>query len=64
MPELGRRHLDYGVKPAHCQTMNEALIWMLGQGLGKQFSDEMKQAWLEMYQILANAMQIDDVTLP
>jgi hemoglobin-like flavoprotein len=57
--ELGRRHVEYGVRPAHYQTMNEALIWMLGQGLGKQFSDEMKEAWLEMYQIVANAMQVN-----
>jgi hemoglobin-like flavoprotein len=61
--EIGRRHVEYGVKPAHYQTMNEALIWMLGEGLGKQFSDETKEAWMEMYQILANAMQVDDVTV-
>lgn len=60
---LGRRHTAYGVRPAHYQTMNEALIWMLTQGLGQNFSDEMKAAWTAMYQMLVNAMHPDDVTL-
>lgn len=61
--ELGRRHVDYGVKPAHYQTMNEALIWMLEQGLGKNFTNEMKVAWMALYDMLANAMQTDDLTV-
>ncbi len=60
---LGQRHTAYGVQPAHYQTMNEALIWMLTQGLGKNFSDEMKAAWTAMYQTLVDAMNPDSVTL-
>lgn len=60
---LGQRHATYGVQPAHYQTMNEALIWMLTQGLGKNFSDEMKEAWTAMYQMLVDAMHPDSATL-
>jgi hemoglobin-like flavoprotein len=58
---LGQRHVGYGVTPEHYQTMKEALLWMLDQGLGKQFTNEMKLAWTAVYDLLANAMQADSV---
>jgi hemoglobin-like flavoprotein len=32
--DLGVRHLEYGVKNSHYDTVGEALLWTLGQGLG------------------------------
>lgn len=55
--DLGRRHGGYGVKPAHYDTVAAALLWTLGQGLGDAFTDEVKQAWVEAYTILATTMQ-------
>lgn len=54
---LGRRHAGYGVKPEHYQTVGAALIWTLEQGLGAAFTSETKAAWIEVYTLLASAMQ-------
>ncbi|MCT4556317.1 MAG: globin domain-containing protein [Pelagimonas sp.] len=54
--DLGRRHNDYKVEPAHYDFVGEALIYALGQGLGEAFTDEVKAAWVETYGILAGVM--------
>jgi hemoglobin-like flavoprotein len=33
------------------------LIWTLGQGLGDAFTEEVKDAWLEAYTLLATTMK-------
>ena len=55
--ELGRGHVVYGVTEAHYDTVGNALIWTLGQGLGEQFTPAVKDAWVEAYTILASAMK-------
>jgi len=54
--DLGRRHVGYGVKDEHYDTVASALIWTLGEGLGDDFTDEVKEAWVETYTILATTM--------
>ena len=54
---LGRRHVGYGVKDAHYDTVGAALIWTLEQGLGEAFTPELREAWVETYTILANTMK-------
>ena len=54
---LGERHVDYGVTDAHYDTVAEALIWTLGQGLGEAFTDDVKSAWVTTYTILADTMK-------
>jgi hemoglobin-like flavoprotein len=54
---LGRRHVGYGVRDRHYLTVGEALLWTLEQGLGKDFTPETKQAWIEAYGLLATTMQ-------
>ncbi|MEP0354724.1 globin family protein [Paraglaciecola sp.] len=53
---LGERHTGYGVKEEHYDTVGEALIWTLEQGLGKDFTPELKGAWLITYTTLATVM--------
>jgi hemoglobin-like flavoprotein len=53
---LGVRHRDYSVRPEHYKTVGEALIWTLAQGLGKDFSDEVKAAWVAAYTLLSSTM--------
>ncbi len=53
---LGIRHNDYRVKPEHYQTVGAALLWTLEQGLGPAFTDETRQAWIEVYTILSSVM--------
>ena len=53
---LGARHAGYGVQTAHYDTVGAALIKTLGQGLGTAFTDEVKQAWLLVYGVVASTM--------
>lgn len=55
--DLGRRHIGYGVKDEHYDTVGGALIWTLDQGLGDDFTPETQQAWTEVYGILATTMK-------
>ncbi len=54
---LGRRHAGYGVRPAHYDTVAEALLWTLEQGLGDGFTPEVRDAWTAVYTVLATTMQ-------
>ena len=53
---LGQRHVGYGVQEQDYAVVGEALLWTLGQGLGEDFTDEVKQAWTETYTTLAGVM--------
>lgn len=54
---LGRRHIGYGVRPVHFDTVGAALLWTLKQGLGVAFTPEVESAWAEAYGLLANTMK-------
>ena len=53
---LGKRHAGYGVTDAHYATVGGALLWTLEQGLGPDFTPEVKAAWTETYTALAGVM--------
>ena len=55
--ELGKRHVDYRVQEEHYDTVGEALLWTLEQGLGPAFTQEVKEAWAETYATLARVMK-------
>jgi hemoglobin-like flavoprotein len=55
--DMGRRHVDYGVRDHHYDTVGAALIWTLSQGLGSAFTAEVKDAWTGAYTILATTMK-------
>ena len=54
---LGVRHVGYGVKDSHYDTVGSALIWTLGKGLGEEFTDALKAAWIKVYTLLATTMK-------
>ncbi len=54
---LGRRHIGYGVKEEHYESVGAALLWTLGQGLGEEFTCEAEEAWTETYGTLATIMK-------
>lgn len=54
---LGVRHAGYGVVDAHYQTVGEALLWTLQQGLGDGFTPDVAEAWTIAYDVLAGTMQ-------
>jgi len=57
LQELGRRHLAYGVVETHYDTVGEAFLWTLEQGLGAVFNDEVRDAWATAYGLLADTMK-------
>lgn len=54
---LGERHRSYGVEHDHYATVAVALLWTLEQGLGEDFTPEVRGAWTEVYTVLAQTMQ-------
>ena len=54
---LGARHAWYGVRERDYETVGNALIWAIQELLGDDFTVEIKEAWAEVYSLLARAMQ-------
>ena len=55
--DLGKRHKGYGVTAEMYDTVGGALIDTLAAGLGDDFTDEVKEAWIETYTVLATTMK-------
>lgn len=56
---LGRRHVAYGVRPAHYADVGMALLDTLAQGLGENFGPAERDAWGAVYALIARTMQED-----
>lgn len=54
---LGARHVGYGVRDEHYETVAAALLDTLGKGLGEAFTAEVKDAWVAVYTVLATTMK-------
>ena len=54
--KLALRHVEYGVKAQDYKAVGTALIWTLQQGLGKDWTDDVAQAWTSCYKILSDTM--------
>src|ERR687885_2811654 len=63
---LGRRHAAYGVTDEHFDTVGDALLWTLKQGLGPAYTPDVADAWASVYAVLATTMKdaMADVSLP
>jgi hemoglobin-like flavoprotein len=55
--DLGRRHLGYGVRDEHYETVGAALLWTLEKGLGSAFTPDVRAAWTAVYSVLASTMK-------
>ncbi len=55
--DLGRRHVDYGVSDKDYDTVAEAFVYTLGKGLGESLTEEVTNAWVHVYTILATTMK-------
>lgn len=60
---LGARHGSYGVQPAHYDTVGQALLETLAEGLGPHFTAEVRDGWATAYGLLARTM-IDATETP
>jgi hemoglobin-like flavoprotein len=55
--KLGRRHVGYGVQDQNYETVGQALLEALQEGLGESFTPEIRGAWAEAYGLLAGVMR-------
>lgn len=53
---MAQRHVQYGVRPAHYKWVGNALLWTLEQGLGTDWTPQVKDAWTSCYSRLAESM--------
>jgi len=53
---LGERHAGYRVEAGHFAPVGAALLWTLEQGLGEDFTPEVKDAWVAVYAVLSSLM--------
>lgn len=55
--DLGKRHVSYGVKEKDYDTVGTALISTLEVGLEDFFTDDVKDAWINVYTVLSTTMK-------
>jgi hemoglobin-like flavoprotein len=57
LKKMGADHVGYGVKDRDYNVVGAALLWTLEKGLGDAFTDEVKNAWGAVYEVLATVMK-------
>jgi hemoglobin-like flavoprotein len=55
--DLGKRHVDYGVQEKDYETVGKALLSTLEQGLGADFTPQVREAWSATYALLSGVMK-------
>jgi hemoglobin-like flavoprotein len=53
---LATRHVAYGAKAEHYPVVGSALLWTLEQGLGKDWTPDVADAWTAAYTTLSSFM--------
>ncbi|NRD72290.1 hemin receptor [Shewanella sp. VB17] len=59
LKQLAQRHNGYGVKKSHFTPVGNALLYTLKTGLGKEYTEEVRQAWIVVIHIVANTMKAE-----
>ena len=54
---LGQRHAGYGVRDSHYDSVGVALLKTLRQGLGVAFTEDVEEAWVDVYGVIAGTMK-------
>ena len=57
LESLGRRHVYYGVRERHYETVGAALIDTLAHLLGPSFTPEAREAWTAVYALMSETMK-------
>jgi hemoglobin-like flavoprotein len=55
--ELGIRHPLFGAVDEHHASVASALLWTLEKGLRKDFTADVKSAWIKTYGVLSQTMR-------
>ncbi|WP_100656887.1 globin family protein [Alteromonas flava] len=57
LQNLAIKHVDYGVKVEDYTPVGNALIYALSQGLRTDFNQEVRQAWVDLFRLVAEVMR-------
>lgn len=57
LQQLAERHVGYGVTIEDYTTVGNALLFTLKRGLGAEFTPETRDAWIAVYQLVADTMR-------
>ncbi len=57
LKKIGREHKSYGITHGHYDIVASALLWTLERGLGRDFTDEVRNAWISMYMLVSGIMK-------
>lgn len=57
LKQMGADHAGFGVKDRDYNVVGASLLWTLEKGLGEAFTDEVKNAWGAVYEVLASVMK-------
>ena len=55
--DTAEKHIGYGATPKYYELVGEALLWMMQEQLRNDFTPAVQEAWTEVYQMIATAMQ-------
>jgi len=53
---LGKRHKEYGVQPDYYKPVGEAFVWTLQTGMGREWNEELRSAWVKCFNFLSGEM--------
>ena len=62
--DLGQRHVGYGVKEQHYDTVCSALVWAFGQALQPGFDNEVRAAWTAVIRAVNEQMKMGAAAVP
>ena len=57
LQNLAETHVQYGVKAEHFSPVGNALLFALKQGLGDEFDQELREAWIAVIHVVADTMK-------
>ena len=57
LQDLGSRHSSFALNQSHFDLVGEALLYTLASALGATFTNEYRDAWIEIYGIIATQMK-------
>ena len=55
---LGRRHVGYGVDPAHYETFRVAMLKTIGDALGAGMTSEVEESWSRTLDVILGQMKV------
>lgn len=59
LKQLAQRHNAYGTKKSHFTPVGNALLYTLKTGLGREYTDEVRQAWIIVIHVVSDTMKTE-----